>query len=106
MGIQAIELLKSCILNTSGANKFYCHLLANRDKRVKGTLLDRAQSHISMNNLNIADYVLNKSYRNNFIRRSKAKIPHGENGLIDSVRHLLSTSDRQSHAMLELLLKY
>ena len=100
LGLQALELLKTC------ASKFYCYLYTRRDAHTNGTPLDRAGSYASSSNVHVLQYVLNKAYCNSCQRRLKAKTPIGVDGVIDSVRLLLPRYDNNKRIMLDSLLKY
>ena len=100
-----LDLVKSCIISSSLTKKFYCEmsLLSNSNYTTK-TLVGRATSIASNNDIDLMKYVFCENYSTSVKRKfcKQYKIKCGQNGFIDSVRSLISNANIR---FLEILLK-
>ena len=74
----------------SNAAIFYSYLLTQDNIHLEKTLVGRARSYADEHDVHIMQYVMVDEYRNETIKRLKEPRRPGCDGLIDSVRYLLS----------------
>jgi len=88
VGINSLNLLRSCLMFPSNASLFYARLLHCNDKSVDKTLISRAKRFALEHDIDVLRYVLDTKYKSSVVhdlRRSSV----GQDGLVDSVRMLL-----------------
>ena len=103
--INGLDILKQCVFSNSIAQDFYCKLLSHGcDKR---TLVGRSVKFASDNNFDLHRYIFDDTYTKVIKSKLYGKyiVKHGKDGLIDTIRHLLSNCDNDNRRFLELLLK-
>ena len=89
-----LDLLKSCVINNSLTKDFYLMLLSSTDLNqfLSKTLLGRAKTFCVENEIDISGYLFRDTYTNDIklSLKKKAVVRPGCDGLIDSIRGLLS----------------
>ena len=101
--VQTLDLLKMCMLNESVARDLYSEIIFNKFN--KNTLINRASQLAVKNDVDLIRYIFNNNYYCRIKHTMKGHVRPGTNGLVDTIRYLLNTSDSQNNKMLNLLLK-
>ena len=92
-----------CMLNESVARDLYSESIFNKFN--KNNLINRPSQLAVKNDVDLIRYFFNKDYYCKIKHTMKGHVRPGTNGLVDTIRYLLNTSDRQNNIMLNLLLK-
>ena len=71
----------------------------------KNSLINRASQLAVKNDVDLLRYIFNNDYYCKIKHTIKGHVRPGTNGLVDTIRCLLNTSDCQNNKMLNLLLK-
>lgn len=91
VNVSSLDLLRSCITSTSATQNFYLHVLREKDRKlVSNTLVRRVRSFCEKEDIDLCRYLFYKDYYINVKKRLKSNIQDGQNGLVDSIRTLLS----------------
>ena len=102
----SLDLLKVCLLNNSMTQKFYCMLMNEPTVRqvASKTLYGRVSSYCR---INLLRYVFSDIYSCEITHKFKNEhiVKLGTNGLIDSIRGLLTNYDIISQFQLNNLLR-
>ena len=102
----SLDLFRSSILSTSVSSKFYKFMLQINKKFIPRTLVNRAQDCCEKHNVNFVKYLFYDDYRVKCKKHVNSSIPLGIDGLVDSVRHLISGNYTYDHkCILNSLLK-
>jgi len=89
IGVSSLNLLRSCLLYSSNATRFYSRLLYCDHKYSEKTLVGRARDFARVHDIDVLRYILDTQYKNVTTRDLKKGIAHGCDGTIDSIRMLL-----------------
>ena len=93
----SLDLLKVCLLNNSMMQKFYCMLMNEPTVRqvASKTLYGRVSSYCRDKGINLLRYVFSDIYSCEITHKFKNEhiVKLGTNGLIDSIRGLLTNYD-------------
>ena len=105
----SLDLLKVCLLNNSMTQKFYCMLMNEPTVRqvASKTLYGRMSSYCRDKGINLLRYVFSDIYSCEITHKFKNEhiVKLGTNGLIDSIRGLLTNYDITSQFQLNNLLR-
>ena len=99
----SLDLLRSCLLSRSSTSSFYMYLLGRPRKDM--ALVARSRSLCDSYNIDMMKYVLSDDYKTITKQTVSPVISPGTNGLVDSVRALLSDYTADKHKILRVLLK-
>jgi len=98
---RALNLLRSCLLHPSGASQFYSNLLMHESgSKTQNTLVGRTLQTAHQHGINVLKFVMNSEYYMSVKRLLKGRVAFGSDGLIDSVRGLLSNYTQHDRVML------
>ena len=104
----SLDLLKVCLLNNSMTQKFYCMLMNEPTVRqvASKTLYGRVSSYRHDKGINLLGYVYSDIYSCEIthILKNEHIVKLGTNGIIDSIRGLLTNYDITSQFLLNNLL--
>lgn len=101
VGSSCMKLLRSCITFASNAKNFYSYLLCQPLTSSSNTLVNRAMNFARESDIDFNLFLFNDSYFNAYKKRKNAY--DSDNGLIDSIRTLLTDYSMNSRAILQLL---
>ena len=98
VGTQSLNLLKSAITGSSSAASFYSHLFSknlNCDPIAPNvpTLMNAVNDFAELHDVDVLKFILVDSYANTMKRTLKGRFPVGVDGMVDSVRTLLSVNN-------------
>ena len=95
--LQSLELLKKCVIDDSIANSFYCYLLDYDYFWKANTLINRCRVFANNRNINMSAFILDDMYARTAKRSivSAYKSSQGKNGLLDTIRSLLSCGNNE-----------
>jgi hypothetical protein len=100
--VTSLDLLRSCLLSDTSASQFYLHLIQVHDiNRPPKTLVER----VKQTETNLQRYCLDINYQKTVKLKHNWNIPEGQNGLVDSVRTLISNYNDNGRIMLKTILK-
>ena len=106
LDVAQMDLLKTCLFSSSKAGEFYSYILNDHlqgNHVDKCSLVGRCLKACSKNGINLTKFLCEDSYAR---KQRRELFPSPEdNGLLDSVRHLLCSRDPYSSELLNLLLK-
>ena len=97
-------LLNNIIKTESGARKFYC-LMIWKQVSCKYLLTSRVSNICKRANVNFSLSYISKQYLAHIKRFLLFSVPRGNDGLVDTIRHLLSNPSTDNSSLLRLLLK-
>ena len=110
--VYSLDLMRACLLGNSQCNTFYNYLIKNEAKIKMSnnkTLVGRIEKYNSntsnMCNVNITKYVLNDSYRASVKAKLIKPTLGGVNGIVDSIRTLITNYSSANRDILYNLLK-
>jgi hypothetical protein len=99
VGLSSLKLLRSCLLHSSQATHFY--LRAIEEGPVIHTLADRAMKYAETKNISVISFLTDNAYFNS---KKKLLFPNEPaDGLIDSLKNLLSDYNETSRHLVQLL---
>lgn len=99
-----IELMRNCMLNNAATREFYSFLRLQPSNMVNKTLFGRASEYCEEFGINLQDYIMKDTYRKTQKQRLK-KQEYEQDGLVDSVKFLLSDFNEAKRQSLNALLK-
>ena len=89
MGVNSLNLLRTCLLYSSNATWFYSKLLYCDYKHAEKTLVGRVRDFAREHDVDILRYIVDKGYKNVTSQDLKRGVVTGSDGTIDSIRMLL-----------------
>jgi hypothetical protein len=92
VGLNSLNLLRSCLLYNSSASHFYAYLLHCKSEVTKKTLVGRVHEYTSQNDINLLEFILCNKYRSTVLKSAKCNVNIGTDGIVDSARFLLSNN--------------
>jgi hypothetical protein len=99
LGLRSLNLLRSCLLNSSGATKFYLKIWSDFN-RYDMTLLNRCAHFTKQHNVNMLKCILDNNY---FCTTKCALHCHDANGLVDSIKELFIDYNDNARYLVHLL---
>ena len=90
IGLNSLNLLRSCMSYSSNATHFYVNMIYKNNKAMEHTLVGRAKTFAAGHNIDLVRYIVNTEYKASVTKELKVGIQSGQDGLIDSMRVLLS----------------
>ena len=102
---QTINLLRRCLMGDSLASQFYWTLYKQGELDDK-TLIGRASHLIQKNELTFTKTIFNDIFHVNTKSVLFEHVPHGSNGLIDSLRVIFNDYDTDNMNYARLLLRF
>ena len=104
INIQSLELLRQCLFDDSCCKDFYTYILNENLSLINNTLMGRVLNYTSRKNVNLLKYVFNDCYRRMAKQKLSSHVKNGQNGLVDTIRYLLSDYKKQNKQILAGLL--
>ena len=107
IGVASMDLLRSCLVNDSKSTNFYSFLLSKtkNSKTLEKTLVGRAYMAAQHHSVNLYQYIFNNSYRKQCKHRFNIGVRPGQDGMVDSIRYLLSDYNNEKRLLLSYLLR-
>jgi hypothetical protein len=105
VSVSCIDLLKSCMLSDSAAGKLYIYLMKCDSNFLTKTLIGRSLKLCNEMGITFPKYVIDESYATMSKRCINSNVPSGANGVVDSIRNLLTNYDVNSRLCLRYMLK-
>ena len=107
IGVASMDLLRSCLVNDSKSTNFYSFLLSKtkNSKTLEKTLVGRAYMAAQHHSVNLYQYIFNNSYRKQCKHRFNIGVRPGQDGMVDSIRYLLSDYSNEKRLLLSYLLR-
>ena len=91
ISVSTLELLRSCVLSTSKTGSFYAKQLFCAGKSAHNrTLLGRAHKIAESKNVRVVQYIFDDKYRQSIKCQLQSRTKNGTDGLVDSIRTLIS----------------
>ena len=104
ISLSALDLLRSSLSSSAATSNFYGYLLKCKNPKIKNTLIGRCRAICENFNIQMYKYILNSEYAVTVKKTCSYNILSGVNGIVDTVRTLLTDYDIYNHAILQNLL--
>ena len=101
----SLDLLRRCLSSNSVCSDFYYYLLKSAKYGLETkTLLGRAKYYCRNHDIVLVKYLINDIYMKVTKRNQTSALRCGNNGLVDSIKMLLTNYNNSSRSMLQSLL--
>ena len=104
ISLSALDLLRSSLSSSAATSNFYGYLLKCKNPKIKNTLIGRCRAICENFNIQMYKYILNSEYAVTVKKTCSHNILSGVNGIVDTVRTLLTDYDIYNRAILQNLL--